>query len=265
MPIALHQRRQVLELDDNGHIRWRVVEETIEVEASSTALLLCDVWDGHWSRGARERLEELIPSMNQVTASARDSGLLIVHSPSDTMDFYEGHAARVRAQMTDPVEPPQVLPAPAADGDSLVAGLYAPNGTAQEYDPPLPIDDSDQGSTTPEDSPSKQWRRQHAGIEIDDERDLISDEGAVVYGALRARGIDRVLLMGVHTNMCVLHRTFAIKAMAKRGIHMILIRDLTDSMYNPARPPYVDHDEGTRLVVGYVEKFWGASIDSADL
>ena len=46
---------------------------------------------------------------------------------------------------------------------------------------------------------------------------------------------------------------------------MILIRDLTDSMYNPARPPYVDHDEGTRLVVGYVEKFWGASIDSADL
>jgi hypothetical protein len=35
-----------------------------------------------------------------------------------------------------------------------------------------------------------------------------------------------------------------------------LIRDLTDALYNPARPPYVSHEEGTRLVVEYIEKFW---------
>jgi len=167
--------------------------------------------------------------------------------------------------MTDPIEPVAVLPAAARDSAALVGEMFAPSGSVDEYDPPLPVDASDEGSTTPEDSPSKQWSRQHEGIEIDADHDLISDDGAVVYGALRARGINRVILMGVHTNMCVLHRSFAIKAMAKRGVDMVLVRDLTDTMYNPASAPYVDHDEGTRLVVGYVEKFWGSSIDSQDL
>ncbi|MBE0697009.1 MAG: hypothetical protein IH586_08800 [Anaerolineaceae bacterium] len=35
-----------------------------------------------------------------------------------------------------------------------------------------------------------------------------------------------------------------------------LVRDLTDAMYNPAQAPYVSHDEGTRLVIEYIEKFW---------
>ena len=29
-----------------------------------------------------------------------------------------------------------------------------------------------------------------------------------------------------------------------------------DALYNPAMPPYVSHEEGTALVVGYIEKFW---------
>jgi hypothetical protein len=36
-------------------------------------------------------------------------------------------------------------------------------------------------------------------------------------------------------------------------------------MYNPARPPYVSHAEGTRLVVEYIEKFWALTIHSAEL
>jgi hypothetical protein len=27
-------------------------------------------------------------------------------------------------------------------------------------------------------------------------------------------------------------------------------------MYNPEMPPYVSHEEGTRLVIEYIEKFW---------
>ena len=261
----LNLRRQQLQLSEDGHLCWQLVEERVTVPGDSMALLLCDVWDSHWSRGARERLEVMIPRMNDVVTAARDAGWLIIHAPSDTMSFYEGHPARQRAQSIDPIEPTPILPAPARDPNSLVGGIYAPGGTAAEYDPPLPVDASDDGSTTPEDRPSKQWSREHAGITIDPQADLITDEGAVVYGALQSRRIKRMVLMGVHTNMCVLHRTFAIKAMAKRGIDMVLIRDLTDTMYNPARAPYVDHDEGTRLVVGYVEKFWGATTESGDL
>lgn len=71
--------------------------------------------------------------------------------------------------------------------------------------------------------------------------------------------------MGVHTNMCVLNRPFAIKQMARWGVDVMLVRDLTDTMYNPARPPYVSHEEGTRLVVEFIEKFWCPTIASADL
>jgi len=40
---------------------------------------------------------------------------------------------------------------------------------------------------------------------------------------------------------------------------------MTDTMYNPARPPYVSHDEGTQLVIGYIERFWCPTIASDEL
>jgi hypothetical protein len=63
----------------------------------------------------------------------------------------------------------------------------------------------------------------------------------------------------------VLHRTFAIKAMVKWGFDCFLLRDVTDCIYNPAMPPYVSHDDGTQLVIGYIEKFWCPSITSDQL
>jgi len=51
----------------------------------------------------------------------------------------------------------------------------------------------------------------------------------------------------------------------KWGVNCILVRDLTDAMYNPRRPPYVSHEKGTELVVEYIEKYWCPSILSDDL
>jgi nicotinamidase-related amidase len=82
---------------------------------------------------------------------------------------------------------------------------------------------------------------------------------------MQQRGIKNLIIMGVHTNMCVLGRSFAIKQMVKWGVNVVLVRDLTDAMYNPAKPPYVSHEEGTRLVVEYIEKFWCPSVLSEDL
>ena len=42
------------------------------------------------------------------------------------------------------------------------------------------------------------------------------------------------------------------------------MRDMTDTMYNPERPPGVDHFTGTDLVIGHVEKFWCPSFTSTD-
>ena len=80
---------------------------------------------------------------------------------------------------------------------------------------------------------------------------MISDNGAEIYSFLRERGIRTLLVMGVHTNMCILNRSFAIKRMTALGIRCILVRDLTDAMYNPAgsaaRQPRRRHAVGDRI------------------
>jgi hypothetical protein len=40
------------------------------------------------------------------------------------------------------------------------------------------------------------------------------------------------------------------------------MRDMTDSMYNPARWPNVDHFRGTKLFIEHVEKFIAPTITS---
>ncbi len=242
--MELTLRSQSLTTNADGHAVWSAEETPETWKSEKTALLLCDVWNGHWCRGAVERLDAMVGRMNDVTRAVRDRGGLIVHAPSNTIDFYADTEARKRVLST-----PQTQPPAPADRD----------------DPPLPIDDSDGGSDTGETDSSKAWTQQHNAIDIDDGHDVISDNGEEVYSVYADRGIDRMLIMGVHTNMCVLHRTFGIKAMVRWGVRVALIGDLTDTMYNPARSPYVPHEEGTRLVVSFIEKFWCPTVDSGQL
>jgi len=65
--------------------------------------------------------------------------------------------------------------------------------------------------------------------------------------------------------MCVLGRSFAIRQMTRWGIHCVLVRDLTDSMYNPKKAPFVSHEKGTELIIQHIEKYWCPSILSVDL
>ena len=66
--------------------------------------------------------------------------------------------------------------------------------------------------------------------------------------------MDNVILMGVHVNMCASGRPFGLRQLARNGKHVVLMRDLTDSMYNPARWPFVSQVRGTELFVQHVEK-----------
>ncbi len=218
-------RTQELVVDDRGYRRWEVVTTEKVVPAAKTALIICDMWDNHYIRAARSK------------------GARIIHSPSETMDFYAEHPARKRMLSLPRVEPPPDLP---------------------HDDPPLPVDDSDGGSDTGEATPYKAWTRQHPDIEIADE-DAISDDGREVYSLLRREDIEQVLIMGVHTGMCILNRSFAIKQMVRWGVNIALVRDLTDALYNPERPPYVSHDEGTALIIAYIEKFWCPTVHSEEV
>jgi hypothetical protein len=100
-----------------------------------------------------------------------------------------------------------------------------------------------------------------AALEIRDQ-DALSDSGVEIWNLLEQRGITHVMLLGVHVNMCVSGRPFGLRQMAKNGKHVVLVRDLTDSMYNPARWPYVDHYRGTALYIEHVERFIAPTITS---
>ncbi len=242
--LLLQFRRSYLLEDAGGYYVWRdeVVRRTIP--ADQTAIVVCDMWDNHWSRGAAERVDLLAPRMNEVLQVARRKGMHIIHAPSDTMSFYAETPARRRMRAAPYISPPAEVDRP---------------------EPPLPIDDSDGGSDTGETEEQRVWTRQHDAIEIDHTVDGISDNGQEIYNYLQQMGIRQVLIMGVHTNMCILNRSFGIKQMVKWGINIALVRDMTDAMYNPACAPYVNHDVGTQLVVGYIEKFWCPTIHSSDL
>jgi nicotinamidase-related amidase len=219
------------------------VEKTIP--SRHTAIIICDMWDKHWCQGATTRVEDLARRMEPVLERARADSVLIIHAPSETMPYYAHTPGRLLAERAVKVDPPAAN-APLID------------------EPPLPIDDSDGGCDTPGDKEYKAWSRETSLLKIEP-GDVISDDGQEIYNVLRQREIDTVLLMGVHANMCILNRSFGIRQLTKWGIHCLLVRDLTDAMYNPALRPYVSHTAGTELVIEHIEKYWAPSVLSHDL
>ena len=95
--------------------------------------------------------------------------------------------------------------------------------------------------------------------------DAISDSGQEVYNLFKQEGIKNVVMMGVHTNKCVLGRPFGIRQLCRLGFNVALARDLTDAMYDPREYPYVSHVRGTELVLEHIEQYWCPTIEGEDL
>lgn len=242
-PIELRLRSQVQPY--KGSELWKETSITEKFNPTECAVVLCDIWDKHWCDSATKRCGELALKAEATVKKCREKGMFIIHCPSDTMDYYKFSPARMRMKEFSKVDFPKALAIP---------------------DPPLPIDDRDGGcDDVPSPKSFRAWKRQHSAITIDEAKDGITDNGQEVYNAIKAKGINTIIVMGVHTNMCVLHRSFAIKQMTRSGLKCVLVRDITDSMYNPASSPKVTHDEGTALVIKHIEKYWCPTTLSQDL
>ena len=251
--------------DADGKLSHQVADAE-SWNAERTAVILCDVWDYHHSINAVRRLEEMLPRMNNLLKEARGRGATIIHAPSDCMPAYEQNPARLRAVSAPKVDLPKDIASWCSRIPSEVTSLEA------QY----PVDQSDGGEDDdPEEhkrwaaklvalgrNPGMPWKAQSPGIEIDNEKDFISDRGDEVWRILKERKIEHVILLGVHTNMCVLGRPFGLRQMAAQKMDVVLVRDLTDCMYNPKRRPFVDHFTGNDLVISYVERFVCPSITS---
>ncbi len=223
------------------HVTWN---------AAKTAVVICDMWDAHWCKGATARVAEMAPRMNQVINAMRAKGSLIIHCPSGTLDAYRDSPGRKLAQAAPAVEPKVPLQGWCSLDPSKEAAL--------------PIDDSDGGCDDwPECEQRSPWRGQIAALEIKD-GDAITDS-AEAYYLMRQRGIRNVVIMGVHLNMCVLGRPFGIRQLVNQDLNVVLMRDLTDTMYNSRRAPYVSHFVGTDLMIKHVEQHWCPTIASSDI
>jgi nicotinamidase-related amidase len=232
-------------------------------QAKETAIIVCDMWDLHHCLNATHRVAELAPRMNEVLKSARGHGALIIHAPSECMTAYDNHPGRKIAQ-------------DAPKAANLPAGLDQwCESIPSEENGKYPIDQSDGGCDSDPVAQSAfaddlkamgrkvgaPWLREHDALVIEP-GDAISDSGIEIWNLMEQRGIKNVILMGVHTNMCVLGRPFGLRQMVKNGKKVVLMRDMTDTMYNPQRSPYVSHFTGTDLIVEHIEKFVCPTITS---
>jgi len=210
--LILDARNRVKVSDDSND--FRLAPEKLNWAPTETAVIVCDMWDKHWCKGATRRVAELAPHINDFVALARKKGAFIIHAPSSTVGHYDGHPARKRAQ-------------------SVVKAASFP----------------------PDISKWSRWM----------DADAISDSGGEIWSLLAQRGIKNIIIVGVHTNMCVLGRPFGLRNMARYEKNVVLVRDLTDTMYNPRMWPFVDHFTGTDLIVEHIEKFVCPTILSSTL
>jgi nicotinamidase-related amidase len=190
-PITLHTRTRALPEGGAGAGVPVISQKAVQWDPARTAVVVCDMWDKHHCPDATERVGEMAPRMNEVLKAARRKGMLIIHCPSDTMDFYKDHPGRKPAQAAPKVQ--TTIP---------LQNWCALDGVKE---PALPIDDSDGGCDGCPACPGYgAWKRQHPDLEIM-EGDAITDSAEAFY-LMRQRGITNVIVMGVHINMCVLGR-----------------------------------------------------------
>ncbi len=239
------QQMKPSDLDKGAWDRTNRVEAWIPGE---TAIIICDMWDKHWCDDATSRVAEMAPEMNKVITIAREKGVKIVHAPSDCMEYYAQYPGRKEAMRYK---------------NKKISALADGSKLPSEENAKWPVDQSDEGCENGDCSPHRAWTKQIDALTIADQ-DLISDSGAEIGAYFKKKGIKNVILMGVHTNMCVIGRTFGLRAMKRMGMNVVLMRDMTDLMYNHEMWPYVNHFTGLDLMVEYIETYVCPSIVSTD-
>ena len=235
--------------DDAGAVKVEFVSQ--DWKPKKTAIVVIDMWDDHHCKSAAARVNEMAPAMNETLKAARKLGVLIVHSPSDCADAYKDHPARKKAMAA----PKKAAPVKFqwnyfdANRESGLASRLEEGGCS--CDTPEPC------------SPSvRKWTKQTPLIDIE-QNDIVSADGQEVFNVLSDRAIEAVVLMGVHTNRCVLGRPFGIRQMVKlkeAGLFksVALCRDLTDSYHrDPGK-----HFEGLHEIIAHVERHWCPTIES---
>ena len=218
-------------------------------EDARSALVICDLWDATQCVAAARRAALLAPRIDAVASNLRRGGALIVHAPGGCMDFYEGTPARARAMQAPRSESPAPI-----DWNSWNCDHHAELSRSLIDPGPCSCDAPEPCCTG---GPPYPWKRQAAAIEIAAD-DAVTDDGQELFNLLAERHIEDVIVVGVHTNICVLGRPYGLRQLVFCGRKPLLCRDLTDSYHRDPR----GHSWGTDQTVAHIERYWCPTVTS---
>jgi nicotinamidase-related amidase len=229
-----------------------VVVERLDWDNAKIAVVICDMWNATQCMSAARRVVEMAPRVNEVAARLREEGALIVHAPAGCMECYAGTPARERAQRAMPVVSP-----PPVDWHDRDAAHEPPLPPTLAADTPCSCEP---GEPCTAGGPPYPWTHQIESIEIAPS-DAVTDDGNELLALLEERGVEDVVILGVHTNRCVLGRPYGIRQLAYWAKRPVLCRDLTDSFHRDPR----GHLWGNEHMISHIERYWCPSLTSSQL
>lgn len=240
----------------------KIIEEK-QWDLNKTAAVVIDVWDHHWCAGVDKRIPELAPKINQFLKYLRCKGIKkVIHCPTGTSQAYANTYAR---QMTtyfknEPID----IPTLDIPDISTIADPYH-----VECD------------CLPKCQRKMIQKSQHSNIKIlgDTEDvvlnyDLICDEYSDknpekeewhFFHALKALGIENILIMGAYLNSSLIYSKYGIKNLVALKYNVVLVEDLVDGMFPKEEMPYKNHFDVQDEVLEYIRQYLCPTTRTTDI
>lgn len=214
------------------------------IDPSKTAVIIIDPWNFHWCMTACQRVASMAPRWNRALECARKLGMQVMWAPTEVASMYAGTPQREWAAAVPLIEVPELR--------KLVANFTAPGGGSTCMCGPGISCEINYGAD---------------GIApglVIDSKDLIVSGRQETYSILKHKGLDYIIYMGLHTNVCLFGRPEALKSMYEAGLDCVLARDLNDAitLYDPRRP--YTPDDGTAQTDSDLEKAGIPTINFVD-
>ena len=221
-----------------AHLHW-------EIPLDQAALVLVDVWEGHYLSDCEARINEITEMhVGPLIACARSAGMPVVHAPgADTARRQDGWvklAEKNPLRATDPDWPPKDFVKKKAD--------YA------SYARPF----------EPRDHELDVLRTERAIHELAQpiEGEAVVANGEEFHLYCKDRDILFLFYVGFNTNCCVLLKDYGTLAMRDRGYEVVMVRDCTTGMESYDSQANLGQTNGTIL---FLEMFRAYSVTSDEI
>jgi nicotinamidase-related amidase len=215
----------------------------LKLEPAKTAIIVIDMWNSHWCMTAAARVSAMVPRMNRVLKTARELGMLVIWNPSDVITAYSGEPQYERAIAVQRRHAPELR-------DDIKVNFTAKSARCL-CGPGI------------ECHGNYGWDGMHPDLFVGDS-DLFSASTDEIYSLLSERGINTIIYMGVHTNMCVFGKPGAMSPMWKAGFNCILARDLNDAFTAYESSSGYTPDDGTAEIDGNLQTAGIPNINMGD-